>query len=68
LAPVIGQPFGRRPRFPFGFGPLEELAIVFRVTARELLALAGFAELVERISAGRVEQAVARNGAVDPSR
>src|ERR1700730_4277246 len=64
LAPIIGQPFGGGARLQFGLGPLEQVAVIFGVAARDRFELTALAELFERISPRRVEQAVARYGGV----
>ena len=65
-APVVAPSHSvDRPPYPFGFGPLEQVAVVFRMAAREPFALAAFDKLLERIGACRVEQPVAHDGAVD---
>jgi hypothetical protein len=46
-------------------GPLEEIAVIFGMVARDRFQLAAVAELFERVGPRRVKQAVARDGAVD---
>ena len=47
LTPIFGEPFGRGPRLQFGFGPLEEVPVMFSVAAFGPFALAPFVEPFE---------------------
>jgi len=62
--PVIGQPFCCWPRFPFGFGPLEEVSVKFGVATRDRVQLAALGKLFERVGPRRVEQPVSLDAAV----
>jgi len=62
---VIGQPFGPRPCLRLDFGPLEKIPVIFGVATCEPFAFPAFAELFERVGPRRVEQAVARDAAVN---
>ena len=62
MAPIIGQPFGRGPPLPFGFGSLKQIPVIFGVAARELFALTTLDEFLERVGPRRVEQSEARLG------
>ena len=68
LAAVIAQPFGRGPRLPFDFGPLEQTAVIFGVAAREPLAFAALAQLFQSVGTRRVKQAVISHVAADVGR
>src|SRR6202030_3669397 len=68
LAPAIAQPFGTGPYLPFGFGPLEEIAIILRVKRSDSFGLAALAQLFQSVGARRVEQAMIGNVAADVGR
>src|SRR5262249_5179885 len=62
---VIGQPFGGGPAFRFEFRSLEEIPIVFGVMKGERFAIATLTELLERVSAGRIEKPIRWHLAAD---
>ena len=61
FGPVFGEPFGRGSRLDFRAGPLEQVAIIFRMTPRNALAFAVFDEFLKRVYPRRVEQTIVRD-------
>src|SRR5438270_584788 len=62
---VISQPFDRGPRCRLTLGAFEKITVILGVAARNMIALAALAELLERIGTGGVEQPESRSGAAD---
>jgi hypothetical protein len=60
---VDGEPFGAGPCLPLGFGALHQRAMVLGVASRDRVGLAGGTELLARVGARRLEQAIAHHGA-----
>jgi hypothetical protein len=62
-ASVIGQPLSGGPHLHLGFGPLEEVAVIFGVATRDCFQLAAFGKLLEAVGAHRVEQTITYDSA-----
>ena len=68
MAAVDRKPFGLRRQFALGFGAREIAAVEFGVAARGLLLLAAGAQLLQRVGARGVEQAIMRRLAAQVGR
>src|ERR1700730_6839398 len=62
---AISQPFDRGPRCRLTLGALENVAIILGVAARNMIALAALAELLERTGTGRAKEPKSRVGPTD---
>jgi hypothetical protein len=65
LTPVVDRPLRRGSRLQFGLGLLEKIPVILGVAAREPFAFPALAELFDRVGPRHVEQAVARDAAVN---
>ena len=57
-AAVSGQPFSGGSRLQFDFGPLEEIATIFRMASSHLLEFPALREFLERVGPRRLEQPI----------
>ncbi|WP_261316512.1 hypothetical protein [Rhizobium leguminosarum] len=60
LSPVLGEPLGRRPDFPFRLGAFGEFEEMFGVALAQAVAFAALGKFLQRIFAGCIEQSVVR--------
>src|SRR5262245_30018352 len=68
VGPVRHQPLGDRPRLQLGLGLLEKVAIVLGVASRDDLDFRPLDELLTRVRAGRLEEAIRYHRAADIGR
>ena len=63
MAGVCAQPLGGGPDLPFGLGALEEVSKVLGVVSRDVVEFCAPDELLARVGARRLEQAVVHDRA-----
>ncbi len=65
VGPVGSEPLGRGPRLELRLGTLEEVPIVLGVTPRDAVQFGALDELLARVGARRLEQAIVHDRAAD---
>jgi hypothetical protein len=55
LVAIDSQPFGGGPRFPLGFGALEQISVIFGMASFEVVKLAALPEFRKRVRARRLK-------------
>src|SRR5262249_40214325 len=68
VRPVGSEPFRDGPRLELRLGTLGEVSMVLGVTPREVVEFSALGELVARVGASRLEEAVAQNRVADIGR